>query len=273
MRLNKRGITLIELMLAVALMGIVSTGAYKLYSLQLSHYSTQQDVTYLQRDLRMARNQLIKKFRLAGFGIPRALKMGIGDSLYAVTPFYNPADPDSVRIAGNFNDLSTLVVNSMANPSDNIIVQDVKKFRINHYAFIDNGIEREAFYITDTDTLTNELMHAPLSGVYSTGSIVSDVITYTFYIDRSDPVCPRLCKNADGKISTIADHIEDLILTYNTVNGETVNPMDPASIIGIRFEIASRSNKKDYPWQAQSGDAYKHRKIEYYVMLRNLQVN
>ena len=63
---NNRGLTLIELMVAMAISGIVMTGVYSVYGSQTRSYNTQQLTVDMQENLRVALELMQEDLRLAG---------------------------------------------------------------------------------------------------------------------------------------------------------------------------------------------------------------
>jgi type IV pilus assembly protein PilW len=63
---NKNGFTLTEVLVAMAIAGIVMTGVYALFNSQLRAYSSQEEVAAMQKNLRAAMHFLEKDIRMAG---------------------------------------------------------------------------------------------------------------------------------------------------------------------------------------------------------------
>jgi type IV pilus assembly protein PilW len=66
-RLNRKGITLIELLVALAICGMVVAGIYKVFIAQSKAYSFQDQVTEVQQSVRSAMEILLRDLRMAGF--------------------------------------------------------------------------------------------------------------------------------------------------------------------------------------------------------------
>jgi len=63
------GFTLTELMVSVAILGIVLASVYSTFNSQLSSYQTQEDVVTVQTDIRSAAEMLTRDIRNAGWGV------------------------------------------------------------------------------------------------------------------------------------------------------------------------------------------------------------
>ncbi len=66
----QRGLTLIELVVAMAIAGIVMTAAYAVFLLQQKSYAVQDQVVEIQQNARVAMNLLARDMRMAGHGVP-----------------------------------------------------------------------------------------------------------------------------------------------------------------------------------------------------------
>lgn len=65
--LNKKGITLIELLVALVICGIVIAGTYRLFVAQSKAYTVQDQVVEVQQGIRSAMEILLRDLRMAGY--------------------------------------------------------------------------------------------------------------------------------------------------------------------------------------------------------------
>ncbi|MBF0498139.1 MAG: prepilin-type N-terminal cleavage/methylation domain-containing protein [Deltaproteobacteria bacterium] len=75
---KQRGFTLIELMVALALSGIVTGGIYTVYITQTRNFAAQEQEVEIHQNARFALDMLAKDVRMAGYGVaaPRAFYFG-----------------------------------------------------------------------------------------------------------------------------------------------------------------------------------------------------
>ena len=66
-RLNRKGLTLIELLVALAICGMVMAGIYKVFIAQSRAYTVQDQVVEVQQSVRSAMEILLRDLRMAGF--------------------------------------------------------------------------------------------------------------------------------------------------------------------------------------------------------------
>ena len=73
---KKNGFTIVELLVAMALSGIVMIAVYKSFASQQKTYSVQDDVAAMQQDLRAAMDIMVREIRMAGYS-PSGATAGI----------------------------------------------------------------------------------------------------------------------------------------------------------------------------------------------------
>jgi type IV pilus assembly protein PilW len=101
---NKRGITLIELAIALTIFGIVAAGSYRLFVAQTKAYTIQDQVVEIQQNIRLAMEIVLRDLRMAGFDSDSpASKIGITVPLvpgdHSITLNYEHDDTTQYTIA------------------------------------------------------------------------------------------------------------------------------------------------------------------------------
>jgi type IV pilus assembly protein PilW len=66
-RLNRKGVTLIELLVALVICGMVAAGIYQVFIGQSKAYTVQDQVTEVQQSVRSAMEILLRDLRMAGY--------------------------------------------------------------------------------------------------------------------------------------------------------------------------------------------------------------
>ena len=72
-RNKERGVTLIEMMVALTMFGLIISGMYNVFNSQQKSYSVQDNVTVMQQNVRVGLDYMVKEIRMAGYipeGIP-----------------------------------------------------------------------------------------------------------------------------------------------------------------------------------------------------------
>ena len=96
-RINTKGITLIELLVALVICGMVIAGIYRLFVAQSKAYTVQDQVVEVQQSIRSAMEILLRDLRMAGFD---------SDSLTSKISIANPivAGDHSVTVSYEYDD-------------------------------------------------------------------------------------------------------------------------------------------------------------------------
>ncbi len=77
-RLNKQGFTLVELLVAMGISGVVMAGIYTVYSSQQKSYVAQEQMAAMQQNLRAAMYVMEREIRMAGYDPTREVVGGAG---------------------------------------------------------------------------------------------------------------------------------------------------------------------------------------------------
>jgi prepilin-type N-terminal cleavage/methylation domain-containing protein len=103
MKKSIKGFTLVELLVALAISGLVLGAVFKIFNTSQQNYVVQEEVAEMQQNLRVAKMFLERDVRMAGAGI-----MDVGDLIVGGTTFSKPEiltftnggtdDPDALKI-------------------------------------------------------------------------------------------------------------------------------------------------------------------------------
>src|SRR4030043_1086022 len=66
-RLNRKGVTLIELLIALVICGMVAAGIYQVFIAQSKAYTVQDQVVEVQQSVRSTMEMLLRDLRMAGY--------------------------------------------------------------------------------------------------------------------------------------------------------------------------------------------------------------
>ena len=104
---DERGVSFLEVMIALLITGILTASMLKLYITQHQNYMIQDDVTEIQQSVRASIDELSRQIRMAGYDLPLGLE-GI--------EAYN-TNPDTLVIVYQGTDCDTYLSAKMPNPS------------------------------------------------------------------------------------------------------------------------------------------------------------
>jgi prepilin-type N-terminal cleavage/methylation domain-containing protein len=263
---SQRGMTLIELLVALVITGIITSAGYGLYLVQHEGWIIQEQVTNMQQNARVVMHELETKIRMAGYGLPGGI-----DPIYAKN-----TNPDTITVVfqNEINCEATLEY-AMPTPSSELRCDghDVSCFKENTWAYIydpfaDTG---EFFWITWVQVGSSHIQHntMDLSRCYPAGSTVMYLDYYKFFIDATtNPDHPNLMRQGWGETPQVyAEDIEDLQFRYGLANGVFIDVPPAASVVReVLMSLTARTERKDLQFQGK----YRRRTLTSDVKVRNL---
>jgi len=98
---KERGVTLVELMIALSMFGVILSAMYNMFNFQQKSYSVQDNVAVMQQNVRVGLGYMVKEIRMAGYipdGIPPNKLSPSNDSLPS-SPFTTNGVSESVEEA------------------------------------------------------------------------------------------------------------------------------------------------------------------------------
>ena len=283
--MNRKGMTLIELLVALSVSGILVAGVYKTFISQQHTFSVQEQVVDMQQSVRLAINQMTRELRMAGFG-------GGGADGWNSTEFFkhgaiygsytgvvNPIGGTNVTVLEGYEPLIRTTLSqpaSASSPSPNnktIFVNDVSGFDQppNPKIYISvNGTE--AHHIASIDTAAKSITFAgwdKLVGDHQIGEPVYVIAAVTYSIGMFDgkPNCLLRDDHLGSGPQPVADNIESLQFAYFDKNGNATGV--PADIRMIQVTVVAVSDRPDKDL-AKAGDGLRRRTVRTNLQLRNM---
>ena len=262
---NQRGMTLVELLVALVITGIVTSAGYGIYLAQHEGWIVQEQVTNMQQNARAAMHELETKIRMAGYGLPRGTEPIRASN----------SNPDTITVVfQNEINCEANLEQAMPQPSAELSCDghDVSCFEENTWAYIydpfaDTG---EFFYITQVQVATSHIQHngTPLSRSYPVGSTVMLVDMFKFYINTTDSNHPNLMRQGMGETPQVyAEDIQDLQFRYGLANGVLLDVPPAASVVReVIISLTARTERKDLQFKGK----YRLRTLTSGVKVRNL---
>jgi len=289
--MNRRGVTLIELMISMVISAALIAAIYRTFLTQQSTYVVQDNVADMQQNVRVAVNEMMREIRMAGFGnVQSILPVTIHGTTYANVINPDTPSPGAVTILAGlggsatltgFAPLNVVTVSSLHTSSGKLL------FDTGSRQFISLG-GSECLAITgiagNTLTLSGNVMTAfktdptadptvnvvvPVS-VFSIRAITYSVLPDASVVlpDGSNPPVLKRNENLGGGNVTVADNIENVAFQYLDGNG---NPTGiPANIRTVRVTVTARTENKDPQLKAGAGDGYRRRQVVSSILLRNM---
>jgi prepilin-type N-terminal cleavage/methylation domain-containing protein len=266
------GFSLVELVVATAIMGIIIAAGLSLYLNQHKQCLVQEQVVDTQQNVRVSMNELSKNIRMAGYGyFPTGL-----DPVASVD-----SDPDTIMLRQNIYDCYAVIGKSVQ--SNTMHTRDgVGCFLPGLRAFIwDFTGQSEWFVVDHVDT--NEGLgwyeiHATenLQNIYDkkNNPQVIAMLEMKYFIDQiTDPDHPALMRSVNGQAPQVfAENVEDLQVDYYMKDGSiTTDPGNVNDIREVQIQLEARTDRQDSKWTDQDhADGYRRRTLQCRIDARNL---
>ncbi|MBI5193991.1 MAG: prepilin-type N-terminal cleavage/methylation domain-containing protein [Nitrospirae bacterium] len=245
---QQKGFTLIEIMVAVAILGIVLTSLYNLFIGQVRTFEAQRDVTTTQRDIRTSLEMLERDIRMAGLGVPR----GVNPIAFVQNgTLLNAAAPDTISINFSLGPVTYLRTSTVTQPGNVIQVNSVTDFVVGNTVNIISKYNNNlvgGYIINAINTVANTLsLNAdPTAAGIDTGDFAIKAFNTITYSVAANVTTGRnnLIRN-DGTVqSVIIDGVNDFQLSYiMNDKTETSAPATLSDIRRIRIDLIAATTK------------------------------
>lgn len=264
----RSGFTIIEVLIALFLAGLVTSAAMSLYLTQQKQLIVQDEVSDMQANVRAATTELADKVRMAGYKTPENFPAIVARN----------TNPDTIEIAYDSDELRDCRIEwPMPLPSAELRCDghDLTGLNENDWVYIFDPFTKtgEFFQVTAVQYASSHIQHntMPLSKAYPAGSYVMKLSTFKYYVDQSDVDHPKLMMRALGQTPVAyADNITNVNFQYLLSNGAIVDvPPLPTMIREVFISVDARNDKPDYEFQ----NPYRTRALVTRIKVRNLGVN
>jgi len=266
--------TLIELLIALAIAGILIAAVYKTFISHEKTYQVQGEVVDMQQNVRALTNRMMREIRMAGFGnvsmlLPAPYGSGPGITIGAKT--YNDVVNPNYPAAGALSFVAGMGSTTLtATPATNQITvssltdsQGNTLFDTQNLKYISiGGVESNTITAINGTTLT---LSSNLIYSYPVNTPVFGIRAISYQV-----VNGSLLRNdnsgAVGQPQTLADNIDALQFVYLDGNGNsTANPPD---IRVVQLTLRAKTNDSDPDYKSAGG--YRKRTIASNIHLRNM---
>lgn len=277
--MNKRGLTLIELLIVLVISSILIAGIYRTFIGQQHTYTVQEQVVDMQQNVRMAINQMVREIRMAGLGGRDETKWGADGMHGRYKNIVTPSDDgQSITVVGAFQEMTFLTTNAESGVTTKIKVDDASGFDTGGLQYLCiNGTETAR--IKNIDYGTNEIeFFDPLKENHFVNEPVFRVLAITYSRGVFDGKMSLLrsdnLPDPDSAIpQPVAENIEFLQFTYTLANGTvfvgTVPGNERINIRMVQVEIRAITDRSD-PELGGGGDGFRRRTLTSNIQLRNL---
>jgi prepilin-type N-terminal cleavage/methylation domain-containing protein len=280
-----KGLTLIELLVAMVISAILIAAIYRTFISQQKTYVVQEQVADMQQNARVAINRMMREIRMAGFGnVSSVLPIVTIDGTF--NNIINPSNDkdnikgqhdDQITIIGAFEKVSVLATDHAAGANiiqlSNLSKDDFDPDSNKKYICI-GGLE--SYIVMNIDVSKKEVtLNGNLMNSHKPGIPVFKIkaITYKLNLQKGVPVLEREDNTDGGGGQDIAENIENLQFRYILDDeSESDLPADPSKIRLVRVTVNARTGISDLEFKGGEG-GYRRRTITSNIHVRNIGAN
>jgi prepilin-type N-terminal cleavage/methylation domain-containing protein len=276
--LNK-GVTLIELLIALVISGILIAAIYRGFIGQQRVYAVQEQVADMQQNTRVAINKMMREIRMVNMG-------NVADFLslpgYSVNGFTQVITPNlnTISIVGGFKQIKDSNGNFITVISTNgnqiTLSAATDKFDGARHGYISIG--GIATYQVQQPTGNTAVLTLDRTPKVAVGGYVFKVqaITYAVVINAEGKPELRRDENTSPQPNPqpLAENIENLQFKYYDNNNPPNETADPTKIAMIGVTVTARTKDPDPEFKggvgAEVGGRYRRREVTFNIQLRNM---
>ena len=262
---NAKGVTLIELLIALVISAVLTAGIYRAFIHQQRSYTTQEQVADMQQNARVAINRMMREIRMAGCGNIQGV---LPVSFLGGTRTYNDVVNLDAPVAGALTIVSAIGGSAVltGQPASNQIqVSALAEFDTNNKKYISIG-GLECHSITAIDAGNKILtLNSDLSRVYNNGTTLVyaiRAISYRIAPDAEGKPVLRRDENTGGGFQPMANNIESIEFR----NSDGTIPLNPNSA-SMQVAVTAMTDRPDP--QLKVGDGYRRRQFTSIILQRN----
>jgi prepilin-type N-terminal cleavage/methylation domain-containing protein len=246
---GSKGISLIELMVALVISAILIAGLYRTFIGQQKTYTVQEQVVDMQQNARVAISKVIRDIRMAGFGNVATVLPSMGQA-NAFT-----MNGDNITVIGAYRQLrddDTKELITVAETAGNTITLSHPTNEFDNYDYICIGglysyIIQGAKPRGEVTVLTLDRKPEDPKGAY-----VYKIVAITHSLTAS--------------LADFADTIESVQFTYMDENGNPTGT--PANVRMVRLAVTAKTKDADPDFKGVGG--YRRRVMTSNIQMRNI---
>jgi len=267
-----KGVTLVELMIALMMSGILIAALYRTFIGQQRTYTVQEQVVDMQQNVRVSIHRMMSEIRMAGFGnVNNALNLvgGVNGFTQVITPNNN-----TLTIVGGFKQVKRdngdpILINSVGKDptGKNTLTLNYATDNFDgakHHFISIGGLESNTVASRSGSVLT---LNLPLTLIPRAGTPIFKIQAITYDLGLSDGKnVLRRNENTGGGAFAVAENIENVQFEYFDANG---NPTGiPSNIRMLKVTVTARTDMPDPEFAG--GDGYRRRQIASNIYIRNM---
>lgn len=273
---SERGMTIMELMMAMMISSILVIMMFQFFSSQANSFMESRQSAEMQQELRWALTYLGDHLKLAGNGVPPTCGWKVLDNVDGPS-----GAPDTVKVIASYKSLVITTTQTMGNTGSQVKIDNNEGIEVGDLAVISDGTFQEIFLITAMSSdlhlwhdawppwnEDNQLDHK-----YVAGSSLTIVTYYQFFVEHEDDGTSNLMVQTQHyPPQVLLGDVDDFQVRLKLKDGSWVDETDLTTDIRmIEISVRARSPEplKDYE-DPHYGDAYKRLEMKTLVVPQNI---
>jgi prepilin-type N-terminal cleavage/methylation domain-containing protein len=279
-----KGITLIELLVALVISGLLIAAAYRIFNGQQKTKVVQEQVVDMQQNVRAAINRMMTEIRMANFGGNVSDVLPLNGFTQVIT--MNPTDITIVGAFMQVKDANGIPITVILNNGNQIILSAAT----GHFDGPVNGyisIGGLGSYKVNQPTGITNVLTLDLTPTYAVGSYIFKIQAITYVCGKTDqdkpvllryentyptpiqPIVPRDDPNILG------DNIENIKFLYQYLDKDEnlITTTDPSDVQKVQMiNVTAKATTDMYDPNLKGGDGYRRRQIASNIHLKNMGI-
>ncbi|UCE18358.1 MAG: hypothetical protein JSV84_16120 [Gemmatimonadota bacterium] len=269
-RFHEKGASIIELLICLVIASVLVTFMTRFFVAQNRISHIEEQVSFMQENVRLAMEIITRDVMNAGTGIPS------GEGVFPLIPGDGASgSSDSLVIMANFDYQYTELFED-EQVDQTIHVMNATGFYVGGLLYIedfDGGAFHTITSITlDTPKEDQITVSQPLNRPFQKDdTVVSPIARVSYGLTWTEQGRPSLVRTVKGSgAKVLAENIEDLQFSFIMSDGsETSQPADMTEVRLVKIQMTARTEKADCEFV---DDGYRRRTLESIVQPRNLDL-
>jgi len=276
---GERGVTLIELMAAMALGGVLLAILFRVFVDQSQSFIENRLTSEMQQELRWSMTYISDRVKLAGNGVPPTCGWPVIENIDG-----GDGAPDSLSILGSFKSLVITTTQTMGNEGSQVKVDNSDGIEVGDLCVISDGTWQEIFMVTKISD--QHLWHAAappwnddnkLDHRYKLDSSVTVVTYYSFFVEENEDGTRNLMVQTQAyDPQIILGDVDDFQVRFKMANGDWIDDPYPDEIIDIRMIELSIRARSPEPLKGYIdplyNDPYKRVELKSVIIPKNITI-
>jgi prepilin-type N-terminal cleavage/methylation domain-containing protein len=228
---DRRGFSLIELMIAMVLTQILLAHGFQLLVIQHHQYIIQDGIAEAQQNLRAGIDMMSHEIRVAGYGVP-------SDIQKIVT-----MKKEEIAFLANLNSVDTQLTERAFSGQTLLSVNSGQDFRAGKRVYLCDAVSCEQNTLAQNGTSRSLSLKEPVGRgqPFEIGSRVNVVNEVRYYLNGEDLTNRKLMREVDQGSISLAEQVVGITFDYLDHNGAATTI--PSEVKRVLIEFITTSSK------------------------------